>query len=183
MEALHPAVHIGHVHLRVAEPDRAVAFYRDVLGFEPTAYGPSTTCHASSSYRRSPRPYAGSPTTRRGVAGAVLNACRALRYATDGRWSSKVDAGRWALERVDDHPLIAEAFAARRAGEVALDDDGVAVTGALVGRRLHRPPSSPMSGSGQAAALPANGLLSCVRVGHNEGSNGGRGPRAAGKGT
>jgi catechol-2,3-dioxygenase len=38
--ALHPAVGIGHVHLRVAELDRAVAFHRDLLGFAVTAYGP-----------------------------------------------------------------------------------------------------------------------------------------------
>jgi catechol 2,3-dioxygenase len=29
-----PAVDIGHVHLKVADLDRSVAFYRDVLGFE-----------------------------------------------------------------------------------------------------------------------------------------------------
>lgn len=29
-----PRVRIGHVHLKVADLDRAVAFYRDVLGFE-----------------------------------------------------------------------------------------------------------------------------------------------------
>jgi catechol 2,3-dioxygenase len=32
----HPAVRVGHVHLRVADLDRALAFYRDVLGFEET---------------------------------------------------------------------------------------------------------------------------------------------------
>lgn len=31
---------IGHVHLRVADLDRAVQFYRDVLGFHVTGYGP-----------------------------------------------------------------------------------------------------------------------------------------------
>jgi catechol 2,3-dioxygenase len=36
---LHPAVRIGHVHLRVADLDRDTCFYRDVLGFEVTAYG------------------------------------------------------------------------------------------------------------------------------------------------
>ena len=36
---LHPAVRIGHVHLRVADLYRATSFYRDVLGFEVTAYG------------------------------------------------------------------------------------------------------------------------------------------------
>jgi catechol 2,3-dioxygenase len=36
---LHPAVRIGHVHLRVADLDRATSFYREVLGFDVTAYG------------------------------------------------------------------------------------------------------------------------------------------------
>src|SRR3954462_4258273 len=33
---LHPKVGIGHVHLKVADLDRALHFYRDVLGFELT---------------------------------------------------------------------------------------------------------------------------------------------------
>lgn len=33
---IHPAVSIGHVHLKVADLDRALAFYRGVLGFELT---------------------------------------------------------------------------------------------------------------------------------------------------
>src|SRR5437868_9213159 len=33
---LHPGVGIGHVHLKVADLERALAFYRDVLGFELT---------------------------------------------------------------------------------------------------------------------------------------------------
>jgi catechol 2,3-dioxygenase len=33
---LHPDVRIGHVHLKVADLDRALGFYRDVLGFEVT---------------------------------------------------------------------------------------------------------------------------------------------------
>lgn len=37
---LHPDTRIGHVHLRVANLERATAFYRDVLGFTVTAYGP-----------------------------------------------------------------------------------------------------------------------------------------------
>jgi catechol 2,3-dioxygenase len=31
---IHPGVRIGHVHLKVADLDRALKFYRDVLGFE-----------------------------------------------------------------------------------------------------------------------------------------------------
>ncbi len=33
---IHPETRIGHVHLRVANLDRALAFYHDVLGFEVT---------------------------------------------------------------------------------------------------------------------------------------------------
>jgi catechol 2,3-dioxygenase len=34
--ALDPTVRIGHVHLKVADLDRALAFYRGILGFEIT---------------------------------------------------------------------------------------------------------------------------------------------------
>ena len=33
---IHPGVRIGHVHLKVADLDRALKFYCGVLGFEPT---------------------------------------------------------------------------------------------------------------------------------------------------
>src|SRR3954469_4945787 len=33
---IHPGVRIGHVHLKVSDLDRALRFYRDVLGFELT---------------------------------------------------------------------------------------------------------------------------------------------------
>src|SRR5471032_1665964 len=33
---IHPATRSGHVHLKVADLERALAFYRDVLGFEVT---------------------------------------------------------------------------------------------------------------------------------------------------
>ena len=33
-KAIDPAVRIGHVHLKVADLERALAFYRDILGFE-----------------------------------------------------------------------------------------------------------------------------------------------------
>jgi catechol 2,3-dioxygenase len=34
--AIDPRIDIGHVHLKVADIDRALGFYRDVLGFEET---------------------------------------------------------------------------------------------------------------------------------------------------
>src|SRR5207245_1059782 len=36
IEMIDPQVRIGHVHLKVAELERALGFYRDVLGFEVT---------------------------------------------------------------------------------------------------------------------------------------------------
>lgn len=33
---IHPSVGIGHVHLKVADLERSLRFYRDVLGFEVT---------------------------------------------------------------------------------------------------------------------------------------------------
>jgi catechol 2,3-dioxygenase len=35
-DPIHPDVRIGHVHLKVADLERAIGFYRDVLGFELT---------------------------------------------------------------------------------------------------------------------------------------------------
>ncbi len=35
-DAIPSDVRVGHVHLKVADLDRAIAFYRDVLGFEVT---------------------------------------------------------------------------------------------------------------------------------------------------
>ena len=35
--SIHPQARIGHVHLTVSNLERALAFYRDVLGFEVTA--------------------------------------------------------------------------------------------------------------------------------------------------
>lgn len=33
-QRLDPQVRIGHIHLKVSDLERAIAFYRDVLGFE-----------------------------------------------------------------------------------------------------------------------------------------------------
>ena len=37
-DAIHPQTHIGHVHLKVSDLDRAVKFYRDAFGFEVQQY-------------------------------------------------------------------------------------------------------------------------------------------------
>jgi catechol 2,3-dioxygenase len=48
---LHPQVGIGHVHLKVADLDRALQFYRDVLGFQVTQrYGRQAAFLAAGGY-------------------------------------------------------------------------------------------------------------------------------------
>jgi catechol 2,3-dioxygenase len=48
---IHPAVRIGHVHLRVANLDRALEFYCGVLGFEITQrYGPGAVFVSAGGY-------------------------------------------------------------------------------------------------------------------------------------
>jgi predicted nucleotidyltransferase len=41
----------------------------------------------------------------------VLNACRSLRYALTDEWTSKPDAGRWALQHVEETRLVEAALA------------------------------------------------------------------------
>jgi len=51
MKAVHPEVRIGHVHLKVADLERAIAFYRDVLGFEVTQrYGTQAAFLSAGGY-------------------------------------------------------------------------------------------------------------------------------------
>ena len=46
-----PKTRIGHVHLTVSDLDRALAFYRDALGFEVTArYGPDAVFLSAGGY-------------------------------------------------------------------------------------------------------------------------------------
>jgi catechol 2,3-dioxygenase len=49
--SIHPETAIGHVHLTVADLDRSLAFYRDILGFEVTTrYGDSAVFLSAGGY-------------------------------------------------------------------------------------------------------------------------------------
>ena len=51
MAPIHPGVRIGHVHLKVADIERSLRFYRDVLGFEVTQrYGPGAAFISAGGY-------------------------------------------------------------------------------------------------------------------------------------
>jgi catechol 2,3-dioxygenase len=50
-KAIHPVARIGHVHLKVADLERAIGFYRDVLGFEVTQrYGQQAAFLSAGGY-------------------------------------------------------------------------------------------------------------------------------------
>jgi catechol 2,3-dioxygenase len=50
-DRIHPDARIGHVHLKVADLDRAIGFYRDVLGFELTQrYGAQAAFLSAGGY-------------------------------------------------------------------------------------------------------------------------------------
>jgi hypothetical protein len=59
-------------------------------------------------------------------ANAVLNACRSWRYAAEGTWSSKLEAGRWALDRGADAVLVRDALASHAGAPAELDSAAVA---------------------------------------------------------
>lgn len=47
----HPEVSIGHIHLTVSDLDRALAFYRDILGFDVVSrYGSSAAFLSAGGY-------------------------------------------------------------------------------------------------------------------------------------
>ncbi len=48
--AIDPGVRIGHVHLKVADLERSLAFYRDVLGFEVTTTRPGAAFLSAGGY-------------------------------------------------------------------------------------------------------------------------------------
>ena len=48
---IHPQVRVGHIHLKVADLERSIAFYRDVLGFELTQrFGSSAAFLSAGGY-------------------------------------------------------------------------------------------------------------------------------------
>jgi catechol 2,3-dioxygenase len=50
ISTIDPGVRIGHVHLKVADLDRSLAFYRDVLGFEVTTTRPGAAFLSAGGY-------------------------------------------------------------------------------------------------------------------------------------
>jgi Domain of unknown function (DUF4111) len=58
---------------------------------------------------------------------SVLNACRAWKYASEGRWLSKMRAGAWAKARAPEMGPLVDCCLAHRAGLQAPEPDPSAV--------------------------------------------------------
>lgn len=50
MSTINPGTRIGHVHLKVADLDRALGFWRDILGFEETQRYPGAAFLSAGGY-------------------------------------------------------------------------------------------------------------------------------------
>ena len=71
---VHPGTRIGHVHLKVADIERALGFYRDILGFEVTQwYGDAAVFLSAGGYHHhiglNTWESKGGPPPRRGTTG------------------------------------------------------------------------------------------------------------------
>lgn len=71
---VHPGTRIGHVHLKVADIERALGFYRDILGFEVTQwYGDAAVFLSAGGYHHhiglNTWESKGGPQPRRGTTG------------------------------------------------------------------------------------------------------------------
>jgi catechol 2,3-dioxygenase-like lactoylglutathione lyase family enzyme len=94
MTAMDPRAQIGHVHLKVADLDRAVSFYRDALGFEEQgrigSVGRSSPRPTLTTTSRSTRGRAKEASRRRAEARACITSASATRPAL--RWRAPCGA-------------------------------------------------------------------------------------------
>jgi len=89
---IHPETRIGHVHLKVANIERSLGFYRDLLGFEITQwYGEDAVFLSAGGYHH----HIGLNTwAGRNVPPAPRRAApQAARRATRSRWSASNHGG------------------------------------------------------------------------------------------
>jgi catechol 2,3-dioxygenase len=100
-------VRIGHVHLKVSDIDRALGFWRDVLGFEVMQRRPGAVFLAAGGYHHhialNTWESAGGPPPPKGTTGLYHVAILYPSQASLGRALQKVRAAGIALTGASDH--------------------------------------------------------------------------------
>ena len=102
-----PGVDIGHVHLKVADIDRALGFYRDVLGFEVTTTIPGAAFLSAGGYHHhiglNTWESAGGSAPPRGTTGLYHTAIRYPTRAALADALRRLAEARWPLSGASDH--------------------------------------------------------------------------------
>lgn len=105
---IHPQTRIGHVHLKVADIERALEFYRDVLGFEVTQrYGRQAVFLSAGGYHHhiglNTWESAGGPPPARGTTGLYHVAILYPTRAALGNALRRLSAAGISLTGAADH--------------------------------------------------------------------------------
>lgn len=108
MTVIHPQVRIGHVHLKVADIERSLAFYCGVLGFEvKQRWGPSAAFIAAGDYHHhiglNTWESLGGPPPARGTTGLYHFAILYPTRAALGDALKRVIDARISLDGAADH--------------------------------------------------------------------------------
>ena len=103
-----PRVDIGHVHLKVSDIDRALGFYRDVLGFEEMQrYGDQAAFISAGGYHHhiglNTWESKGGPPPPRGTTGLYHVAIRYPDRAQLGDALRRLAAAQWPIDGATDH--------------------------------------------------------------------------------
>jgi catechol 2,3-dioxygenase len=104
---IHPQVDIGHVHLKVADLDRAVAFYNGVLGFDVTQRMPGAAFLSAGGYHHhiglNTWESSGGTAPRPGTTGLYHLAIRYPTRAALGDALLRLDEAGVTLDGASDH--------------------------------------------------------------------------------
>jgi catechol 2,3-dioxygenase len=106
--AIDPRVDIGHVHLKVSDLDRAIEFYRDVLGFEVMArYGSQAAFLSAGGYHHhlglNTWESRGGSAPPAGTTGLYHVAIRYPDRAQLGDALRRLVEARWPIDGATDH--------------------------------------------------------------------------------
>jgi catechol 2,3-dioxygenase len=106
-EPIDPGVDIGHVHLKVSDLDRALAFYRDILGFEVMTRLPGAVFLSAGDYHHhiglNTWESAGGSPPPPGTTGLYHTAIRYPTRAALGEALRRLADAGWPLTGASDH--------------------------------------------------------------------------------